>query len=352
MLYLKLPINVLRHRIQKYLNGKKKKAESSYKYENFNIHKYIETAEKLNIKVNPLGFGYCEFQRGEVKKWILNSLIDRESALTYKLCGNKYLTYKLLSDNGLKNIPKHELYKFDDIKKTCKDFINWNCPVVIKPCSVTSGGQGVTVNINTIKYLKNAIAQSFIFDRKYYLMEEYIEGSHYRILTLKGNFLACSQRIPARITGNGKDSIRKLVEKENQKRSKEKIEKALCQIIIDNEVKRKLKSINKTVDSVLGNNEEIFVKDVVNIHSGGEVINIENVSEDIKNTCKNIANILNIYLAGFDIITTDITKSLDQANGVINEVNTSPGFDSIYKVINSGTRVDVADIVLRDMFNL
>ncbi len=183
-------------------------------------------------------------------------------------------------------------------------------------------------------------------------MEQYIEGSHFRILVLKGDFLACSQRIPARITGNGKDSIKRLIGKENQKRSKDEIEKALCPIIVDNEVKRKLESINKTMNSILGNDEEIFVKDVVNLYAGGEVINIENVSEDIKTLCRKIADILNIYLAGFDIITTDITKSLDETNGVINEVNTSPGIDVMYKVTNYETRVDVANIILRDMFNL
>lgn len=344
---------VLFNHISKRLKRKESGNFHLYKYENYEISKYIETAEKLNIKITPLGFGVYEFEKGDIKRKLMSNLcIDKENAVTYKLCGNKYLAYQILLNNGVINIPKHQLYTFKDIDKTCADFGSWNCPVVIKPCSGTSGGKGVTVNIRTLKELKSAIVESYMFDRKNYLMEQYVEGSHFRVVTLKGDFVACSQRIPARIVGNGKDSIKKIIEKENIKRSGGKNETALYPILVDNDVKMKLKSIGKSMGSVLGKDEEIYVKDIVNIHSGGEVWNIENVSDDIKSTCKKIAELLDIYLAGFDIITSDISKPLSETNGVINEVNTSVGIGSIYKVRNRETRVDIADIVLRDMFNL
>jgi cyanophycin synthetase len=352
MLYRKRLQAVLFHRISMCLKARKRGTPRSYKYESFNISKYIETAEKLNIEVTPVGFGCYEFKKGNINRRIMNGLTDRESALAYKLCGNKYLTYKILLNNGIKNIPKHQLYTFRDIDKTYNDFRDWGCRVVIKPCSATSCGEGVTVDIKTIKELKNAIAQSFVFDRKYYLMEQFVEGSHFRVLTLNGNFIACSQRTSARIIGNGKDSIKKLILKENKKRSENTNEKALCSILFDNELTRKLKRLNKTIHSVLKNGEEIYVKDVVNLHTGGEVLKIENVSEGIKKVCKRIANFLNIYLAGFDIITSDINKSLDETGGVINEVNTTPGLDVIYKVTNCDADIDIAEIILRDMFNI
>ena len=68
--------------------------------------------------------------------------------------------------------------------------------------------------------------------------------------------------------------------------------------------------------------------------------------------CKKIAQILDIYLAGFDIITKDINKAFEENSGVINEVNTAPGIEDMYVETNSGTRVHVAEIILKDMFNL
>jgi cyanophycin synthetase len=337
--------NFLKNRIENSLNA--------YKCE-FSISKYLETAEKLEINITALGFGAYELTKGKItRRFMTNGLrIDKENVFTYKLCGNKYLTYKIMLNKGIRYFPKHRLYTFRDVRNTYRDFKEWNCPVVIKPCSGTSGGKGVTVSIRSIKELKKAICESFVFDRRAYLMEQYIEGSHFRVLTLKGNFLACSQRIPARIVGNGKDSVKKLIEEENRKRREDKSEKALYEILIDNEVKRKLKSINKTMDSILEKDEQVYVKDVVNLHSGGEVRNIENVSENIKDTCKKIGNVLDVYLAGFDIVTDDITKPLNRTNRVIYEVNTSPGLEAMYKVTNYDTHVDVAEIILRDMFNL
>lgn len=278
--------------------------------------------------------------------------LDKENPVSCRLCCNKYLTYKVLEDKGIKHFPKHGLYSFKDIKNTYRDFQEWNCPVVIKPCTGTHGGTGVTVNIRTVKELKKAIAQSFVYNREYYLMEQYIEGFHFRVLTLKGDFIACSQRIPAKIIGNGKDSIKKLIQRENYKRSTVNSEEALYPIIIDNEVKRKLKSMSKTLGTVLDENEEIYVHDVLNLHVGSAAINVENVSDDIKAICEKVAKILNVYLVGFDIITSDICKPLYETNGVINEVNTCPGLEVIYKVTNPKTRIDVAEIILRDMFSL
>ena len=345
--------NIFFYHMSYLFKNKKNNIPNVHKYENYDISKYLETAEKLKINIMPLGFGVYELTKGKITRRISSSLyIDKENALTYKLCGNKYLTYKILLNNGIRSVPKHKLYQFHDVNNTINDFVDWNCPVVIKPCSSTSGGTGVTVNIKTVKELKNAIAESFIFDRRAYLMEQYIEGSHFRLLTLRGEFIACSQRTPARIIGNGKDSIKKLIEDENQRRNKDASERTLYPIVVGNEVRRKLRSMNKSMHSVLRKDEEIYITDLTNMHAGGEARNVENVSEDIKSTCKKIAKRLDIYLAGFDIITNDISKNLDETGGVINEVNTSPGMSVIYKVTNYDTHVDAADIVLKDMFNL
>ena len=312
--------------------------------------KYVETAEKLNIEIIPLGFGLYELKKNDVIA--IGIGYDKQNVVTNMICKNKYLNYKVLERKGINCFPRHQYYTFKDFRKTYEDFENWNCPVVIKPCSDTYGGQGVTVNIKTVKDLKNAIAQSFIFDRDGYLMEEYIKGSHFRVLTLKGDFVSCCQRVPARIIGNGRDSIKKLIEKENQRRKAHKSETILYPIKVDNEVKRKIRSLNKSANSVLEKDEEFFVKDVVNLHSGGEILHIENVSEEIKSLCKKIANMLDIYLAGFDIITSDISRPFSETDGVINEINSTPDIDFMYKVINHGTRVDAIEIVLKDVFNL
>ena len=348
MLYLNRYKNVFINRALRLL--KKEKAERQYKYGEYGISKYLETAKELNIEIIPLGYKMFELRKGDVTKRIMSDLtLDSENPVTCRLCCNKYLTYKVLENNGIKNFPKHKLYTFEEIENAIRDFREWNCRVVIKPVNGTHGGTGVTVNIKNIKELKNAIAHSFVFDRKHFLMEQYIEGSHFRVMTLNGKYIYCSQRIPARIFGNGKDSIKKLIEKENAIRKNDKSEKSLYPILIDNDAIRKLKILNITLNTILEKNRELYIKDVSNFHSGGELWYIENVSEDIKRLCTRIAKILKIYLAGFDIITSDIGKSLEETNGVINEVNTSPGIDNMF-LPNSNTHI--AEVILKDMLNM
>ena len=323
------------------------------KFENYDIGKYLESAEKLSIRITSLGFGTYELRKGSITRRLMSNLcLDTENVVTYRLCGNKYLTYRVLLENGIRCVPRHEVYTFNQVEKTCKDFLDWQCPVVIKPCSGTSGGNGVTVNVRTLKELKNAICESYMFDRRAYLMEQFIEGSHFRVVTLKGEFAACVQRMPARIIGNGRDSIRTLIERENARRRKSAGEGALHPILIDNEVHRKLASMGGSMRTVLRADEEIFVRDTINFHAGGEQAEIDHVCDDVKRICGQIAEILDIYLAGFDIITNDIHRPLDHTHGVINEVNTSPGTEQMYTVREAGTRMHLTELVLRDMFHL
>ncbi len=341
------------HRISSYLKARKSSTPHSYKYENYSISKFIEIAEKMDIEVVPLGFGIYEFKKGDMKKRVTIGLgCDKQNLISSYICRNKYLTYKVLEDNGIRHLPKYQLYTFKNIRNTIRDFKEWNCPVVIKPCSDTYGGYGVTVNIKTIKELRNAIAESFVFDRKYFLMEQYIEGSHFRLLTLKGKFISCYQRIPAKIIGNGRDSIKTLIYNENKKRSTDSNMDALYPILVNNEVKRKLRSMNMSLKSVPKLNEEVFLRDNVNYSVGGELKRIDKVSESIKSTCRNMTEILDIYLGGFDIITSDINKPLEETNGVINEVNADPGTNCQYQITQRGEPVHVAEIILKDMFNL
>ncbi|MBN2593339.1 MAG: polysaccharide deacetylase family protein, partial [Sedimentisphaerales bacterium] len=89
--------NIFFYHISNLFKNKKNNIPNVHKYENYDISKYLETAEKLKINIMPLGFGIYELTKGEITRRISSSLcIDKENALTYKLCGNKYLTYKIL----------------------------------------------------------------------------------------------------------------------------------------------------------------------------------------------------------------------------------------------------------------
>ena len=65
---------------------------------------------------------------------------------------------------------------------------------------------------------------------------------------------------------------------------------------------------------------------------------------------KNLVRDFGVKLAGLDVICKDISRPLDKSNGMISEINTTPGIHHHY-LINEGTAsVPVAELVLDHLF--
>jgi hypothetical protein len=54
-----------------------------------------------------------------------------------------------------------------------------------------------------------------MYDRNY-LVEDFIEGDHFRILFCKGNMLGATKRIPANVKADGINSLKKLIHLDSQ----------------------------------------------------------------------------------------------------------------------------------------
>ena len=88
---------------------------------------------------------------------------------------------------------------------------------MVKPASGTGGGQGVTTGVRTPRQLARAavLAAQAGGDM---LLEEQIPGDNYRLLYLDGVLLDAIQRRPPAVVGDGRSSVRPLVEKANAER--------------------------------------------------------------------------------------------------------------------------------------
>jgi cyanophycin synthetase len=300
--------------------------EKSSSRENPTIKALKDNAGELGIKVEELVDGAYEFKLGDMTRRIKRGpIFDVDNAFTYWLCGNKYATYEILSKYGFQHMPHYKRYSFDTIKEARNDFLDRKKAVVIKPCFGTSGGQGVTVDIRSMKRLNRAIYNSLIYDSNY-LMEDYIEGDNFRILLFKDKMLDAYQRIPALVKGDGMNNIKNLIRVENERRVKDTSNYPLLPIVIDNDVKQTLINNNISFNYVPKKDEVVHVKTAVNHHAGGETKEIKNfVHNDIIRDCRSIMKIMDITLGGIDIITKNIDKPFSETGGVINEVNTGPG---------------------------
>ncbi len=283
---------------------------------------YLNAAKKQNIKFTylipekPIGY----FYKNGKKLYITHNKLGVNNCVSYLFATNKYRTYKILD---IKNFPhpKAILIKKDetikDIKKKIKKLSK---PLVVKPLK-GSEGHGVTVKIKTINEIKNAIKYARKYNSKI-IIEEFIEGNHFRILVFQNRIIDIVQRIPAQVKGNGKDTIQSLINIKNKRRKKS----GLAKIRIDEELLRHIKEQNLALSYIPKNKETVSLRLNSNMCAGGETtrIDIDSIPPVNKKMFIESTDLLGLTLSGIDFITDDITKSYSKTRCVINEINKAP----------------------------
>lgn len=191
------------------------------------------------------------------------------------LADNKYATTKLLESIGVSQLPAM-LVGVDDVESDdCKDFIATHGTVVVKP--VDGGhGKGITVGITRPDELADAVARAVLNTKslkkavmqKQYMHERILD---IRIACINYEFVAATHRTPATVVGDGKSSIRQLIEDENTSGRRGEPYHAQLAFINADAAARYLGS---SIDDVLAEGEARTVLGVANYGAGGEIIDI------------------------------------------------------------------------------
>ena len=270
---------------------------------------------------------------------------DINTAVATKICNNKNFTKYFLTQCGAP-VPKGQ--RVNNKEELKKAFENLQKPVVVKPIS-EMWGKGVSTNLETWEETLKAYEIASQFKGDYVIIEEFIEGDDNRVLILNNEFIAGLKRTPPCVTGNGEDSIKKLIEKENEKRKDSK--KIIKEIIVDDTVVNHLKKMELSLDSVLEKGKKTKIRMTGNICSGGISENItEKVHPSIVKLCKEIVSYLDLEIGGVDVITKDISKPLEETGGKISEVNQNPDI-TMHTSPYIGEPVDTAGIFIDYLFS-
>lgn len=278
----------------------------------------LQAFAKRNVPVIPLA-GLLAWQAGlgyRQKRLIYS---DINSSVSAKIANHKGMTKELLQKCGVPVAGGFELKTWEEIKSA---FGKLQKPVVIKP-SQELQGKGVTTNITNLEDLKRAFKVASRFKGKKIIIEEHLFGDDHRILIIGGNYVAGLKRLPPYIIGDGKNSIKKIIELENKKR--ERNPQCVKKIKIDDNTPLVLKRQKYALNSVPKKGQKIFVRMTGNISAGGISVDVTDiVHPSIIALCKEIARYTNLDVVGVDIITTDITKPLSETGGKITEINQNP----------------------------
>jgi len=248
----------------------------------------------------------------------------------------KDLTYLLLSEKGIptpKTISIHKKLTPNRLQARLKTL---KFPIIIKDAQ-GSQSQGIFANIADIKTAEKIIIKE-IKNFPRLIAQEMVTGDEYRITVLGNKLLGAVKLIPPRITGNGKDNIKKLIEqKQKNARRKTPFDSSLNNTLSEQEFS--LRSIPKK-------GTVVYIRRNSVLDEGGETEDAtDQVHTKIKAMCTSAAMATGKYLAGIDVMCDDISKDPREQNFNIIEINGKPDIYLHYNPTRGKTRNVVKDIV-------
>ncbi len=234
---------------------------------------------------------------------------------------NKVVTKKILAERNIKVPMGSDFLDFDKAFLYAKD-LGGN--FVVKPKS-TNFGLGINIFKETpdINDIKKAVEIAFSHD-KTIIVEEFIEGNEYRFLVIGDETVGVLNRVPANVLGDGKLSIKELVEIKNQNSLRGYGYKTpLEKIKIDDNVKIFLNSQSLDENYVPKNGETIYLRQNSNVSTGGDSIDLtDDVHDKFKKIAVEASKAIGAKICGVDIIIKDF-KDPDSNYSII-ELNFNP----------------------------
>ena len=284
----------------------------------------VDEAKKRGIPHIRLNeWSYIQLGYGIHQRRIQATLMDNTSALGVEIADDKESSKEILSSMG---IPVPEGHSVKDLDEALRVADRIGYPVVVKPLS-GNHGRGITTNIHGYEDLKKSFKNAKKFSRDV-LLEKFLEGSDYRILVIDGKFAAAALREPAYVVGNGKDTIRDLIDEINKDPKRGfGHEKNLTKIDVDYMTKRLLSMNDLSLNSVLPEGFKVFIKSTANLSAGGTAVDVtDDVHPLVRSMAERISRIIGLNVIGIDIIAPTLSEPLRKGCGGIIEVNAAPGF--------------------------
>lgn len=286
-----------------------------------NNRNMVREAVRMGLPVSFQPGGIIQYGWGVNSHWFKGSVSESTGALAASVCSDKRQTHALLAHAGLPVARQREVKSSKDVMETAEAF---GYPVVLKAVDMEQG-KGVVTGIHDEQALREAFTKLKAF-RRPVVLEKFVKGQDYRVNVLHGHCETVTLRIPAGVEGDGRSTIRALVDAANEDpRRSDKRFSVMKPIRIDQEALTLLARQNMTQATIPGQGVFVPLRNTANVTTGGTTMPItENIHPDNIFLAENAAQVLRIELAGVDLLLPDIARSWKETGGVICEVNAGP----------------------------
>lgn len=276
----------------------------------------VDEAHRRGIEVQVLdsASGLFSLTQGGRRIRCRESLCDLTSAVSMTLCQDKSLTHRMLARAGLKQ-PRQRLAGSAEDNA---GFLTEQGSLVVKPVNGEQG-QGVAVDLRDAAELQAAIEQARHFDSRV-LLESYHPGLDLRVLVIGYEVVAAAVRHPATVIGDGRHSIRQLIQAQSRRR--QAATGGESRIPLDGETERTLHAAGFGYDDILPEGRHLAVRGTANLHTGGTLEDVTGrLHPTLRNAAIRAARALEIPVTGLDLLV----PAVDGEDYVIIEANERPG---------------------------
>lgn len=273
------------------------------------------------------GTSYTQLGHGVKQRRFQATVTDASGIIGHSLADDKEWTKQILDEAGIP-VPRGQVCHSFEEAQAAVEWIGW--PVVTKPLS-GNHGRGVTTGIGSMEDLKSGYDAALARvrdDSQAVMVESYIKGEDHRILVIGGKLVAAARRRPAHVEGDGKSTIKQLVDIENSDpRRGVGHENLLTQIEIDVQTQRMLEQAGYTLETVLPKGEVALLKSTANISTGGTATDLtDEVHPEVRFAMERIGRLIGLDIIGIDLLAETLSVPLEQQSAGVVEVNAGPGF--------------------------
>ena len=284
----------------------------------------VAEARRRGIPVRRLDSGsHVQLGHGVRQRRLQATMTDATSGLGVEIADDKQRTKDLLGKAGVP-VPQGE--EATEAEEAVEVASRIGYPVTIKPL-VGNHGRGITTGIRDEEELRRAFPLAkAVYQRV--VVERHLVGCDFRILVINHRFVAAARRDPAHVIGDGRRTVRELVEVANQDpRRGEGHERPLTRIKLDESAISMLARAGLTPDSVPPEGDVVLLRSTGNISSGGTATDVtDEVHPAVRTMAERVSRIVGLDVMGIDVVAPHLRAPLKETGGGIVEVNAAPGF--------------------------
>lgn len=268
----------------------------------------------IHVEIIDAEGGFFRLTHGGRSIRCREALCELTSAVAMSICDDKRATRRIVEAAGVR-VP--EQITSDDAGERAA-FLEKHGSVVVKPARGEQG-RGVAVGLTTGNELEAAVeaARAHCND---VIVEECFEGEDLRLVVIDYRVVAAAIRRPARIVGDGRATVRQLIEVQSRRR--EAATQGESSIPLDAETERALATAGYSLDDVPEQGAEITVRKTANLHTGGTIHDVtDETHPTLIQAAISAARAIEIPVTGIDLMV----RSAREPDYVFIEANERPG---------------------------